>query len=779
MAWTGAGVLVGAVLWAGFTQAATSPLVGPIPAWVRQSPTAPMEKDDLKGLPVAILLNDTQYSFDAAGWSEFHEAIAKVQSTAGLQSLGAIPFQWSPGSDTLTFHRASILREGQSIDVLPKDGAFTVLRRETGLEQAMLTGELTALLQPEGLQVGDMLEIAVSIRHQDTLFGGRAGALLTGWDGVPVSHLRLEAHWPSTLPVRWRETADLPPLRRSAALGQTSVALELDDVHPPVPPAHAPPRFQHGRQVEFSTFADWREVAQLMSPLYLKAAELTPQSPVAAQARIIAGASADPKMRASAALRLVQGEVRYLAHVEASGGYTPQAADETWRLRYGDCKAKTVLLLALLNELHVPAEPVLVSTTGGDGLDRDLPSAAAFNHVLIKVSLGQRDYWLDGTRQGDRDLDELVTPAYGWVLPLGTTDSQLTRLIPTPPVRPQFSQFIRYDATGGKAAPEPTVLKTVIRGDAAVLIHAQLSAVPPERIDAALKDYWARVHSAFTAAHVAAAWDAAAGEEILTADGMSKLDWTDAGLELQHVAMGGAPDIKRDPASNDLDAPYVVDFPNYVETEETVVLPAGAAVSSQNLKTVAVDTTIAGVAYRRTAEIIGHVFRVVASQRALQTEISATEARASVDPLTQLGARAVYVSLGQPGTAVAAAVLDSHPSTFDGHLDRGEALVEAGRFDEAIGECDLAIALDPRSQRAWATRAVAEAWLSNSGRCRRRRQGRRAGAVVDRRRASPWSAGEPYRRSARRCRRVSQGPFTGARRRLQPAEPRRARSARG
>jgi hypothetical protein len=134
--------------------AANTPQVGAAPSWVRAAPAIPPEKSDIQGLPVVMRLDDIQLSLDADSWTEFHEIQAKVQSPTGLQALGAIPFQWSPWSDTLTFHHARIVRDGQTIDILPKDGAFTVLRRETGLEQAMLTGVLTAVLQPEGLQGG-------------------------------------------------------------------------------------------------------------------------------------------------------------------------------------------------------------------------------------------------------------------------------------------------------------------------------------------------------------------------------------------------------------------------------------------------------------------------------------------------------------------------------------------------------------------------------------------------------------------------------------------------
>ena len=415
IALAGAYVALGLCLHAPEARAADAPRIGPFPGWVHASAALPIEKDAAKGLPVAMLLHDMQISFDADGWTEFHEIEAKAQSSAGLQGLGAIPFRWSPWSDTLTFHRARILRDGQAIDVLPKDGGFTVLRRETGLEQAMLTGELTAVLQPEGLQVGDVLEVAVSIRHADPLLKRHSSAFLAGWDSgarPPAYGLRRAGQTPCRCD--GKATAGLPLLHPAQAAGVTTVAMNLDDVLPPVLPAHAPQRFQHGRQVEFTTFAGWEQVAAAMAPLFSEAATLSPNSPVAEQARQIALAHADPKSRAAAALHLVQDQVRYLAHAEAGGGLKPQSADETWRLRYGDCKAKTALLLALLNQLGVPAIPVLASSTGGDGLDAHLPSVDLFDHVLVRVQLGGRDYWLDGAREGDRSLDDLTTPAYGW-----------------------------------------------------------------------------------------------------------------------------------------------------------------------------------------------------------------------------------------------------------------------------------------------------------------------------------------------------------------------------
>jgi tetratricopeptide (TPR) repeat protein len=112
--------------------------------------------------------------------------------------------------------------------------------------------------------------------------------------------------------------------------------------------------------------------------------------------------------------------------------------------------------------------------------------------------------------------------------------------------------------------------------------------------------------------------------------------------------------------------------------------------------------------------VSGQTLRVVATQRSLQPEISAAEARASVEPLTKLGDQGVYAPAGpQTKAADDAAAIDSHPSTVDGHVDRGNALLDAHRFAEALAEFDAAIALDAKSQKAWSDRAIAHAWLAN------------------------------------------------------------------
>ena len=86
-----------------------------------------------------------------------------------------IAFGWRPDSDVLVIHKVHIIRGDQVIDLLANGQTFTILRRETGLEEAMLDGRLTATLQPEGLQVGDNVVTDGTDRLRDGAKVRRAG----------------------------------------------------------------------------------------------------------------------------------------------------------------------------------------------------------------------------------------------------------------------------------------------------------------------------------------------------------------------------------------------------------------------------------------------------------------------------------------------------------------------------------------------------------------------------------------------------------------------------
>jgi hypothetical protein len=89
--------------------------------------------------------------------------------------------------------------------------------------------------------------------------------------------------------------------------------------------------------------------------------------------------------------------VRYLGVELGPNSHQPHPPDQVLRQRFGDCKDKALLLVALLRELGIDAAPALVNTTRRRGLDEVQPSPFAFDHAIVQAQFNGRVVWIDAT----------------------------------------------------------------------------------------------------------------------------------------------------------------------------------------------------------------------------------------------------------------------------------------------------------------------------------------------------------------------------------------------
>ena len=708
------GLALGATVFVlgGSAAAAEKPEVGPAESWVHAPPKLPAPLLSAKGAALGSLIQDGQLRFGADGFDIYQNTALKVQTAQGLQALSTISFAWSPATDRLVLHRLRILRGDQTIDVLPKDGVFTVARREEKLDsEGRLDGILSAIVKLNGLQVGDVIDMAYTIHRHDPLFKDRVDWVSGIQDVLPVAFDRVRIIWPEGTGTRWRVSGGMPEPHVTHQDGLADAEITNVDVIPLIKPQGAPARFQRGREFSVSSYKEWADVSAAMAPLFETAVRLKPNSPVKAEAAAIAAKTEDPNLRAAAALALVEDKIRYLAQTLGEGGYKAAAADDTWDRRYGDCKAKTALLLALLNELGIKAEPVLVSTTLGEDLDTRLPSLAVFNHVFVRAVIDGRDYWLDGTRGGDLSLAALSIPNYGYVLPLQASGTSLVHLAHPPLEQPQTSTKVRLDASKGLSTPAAAHVETTLRGDQATGMRLTIANLTPTDLDRDLRDYWRQAYDFITPTTVKAEFNPKTGEETLTLDGEAKLDWS-GGYEPDGAVIGFKFDSVRDPTATHPEAPFALSFPVYTENEETITLP-NHGVGFRVLGDM-VDRRLAGYALKREAGITDGVFHMRTSSQALVPEITYAQAKADADPITALSKTTLRVdapvqtSLSEEDLK---GLMDKQPSTADGYLDRGDTFMNARRYKEAIADYNHAAQLDPKFAKAVGHRALAHIWL--------------------------------------------------------------------
>jgi transglutaminase-like putative cysteine protease len=603
-----------ALLLAGWesARAEDKPLYAPPAKWV-QVASIPPTPDDPQPPAIQALLGDNQTMIDAQGVTYYNRRVARIAKPEGLAGSGSRSMTWDPARETLTLHALTIVRDGKTIDLLNDGKDVLVLRREKNLERAMLDGRMTASIQLKDLQVGDVVDWSYSLRHAEPLLGGRINdSERMTWAGA-IGRYRVRLLWPDGAPLTWKTTTGFPAPQLSMTGKTHELLVDIANAAAPKPPAGAPGRFQRPGELYASTYADWAEVSRRMAPLYAQAATLKPDSPLKAEAARIAAASPDPKVRAFAALDLVEDKTRYLLLAMGDGGYRPAPADETWARRFGDCKGKTVLLLALLRELGIEAEPALVRAGDGDGLDGRVASAAQFNHVLVRARIAGADYWLDGTRTGDAGgLDALRPPGFQWALPVREAGAGLEPIVQPPLTAPDSDHLLRFDASAGLDEPAPTKLTLVLRGDKARSLARLIETLPRADLERSLKQSLSSSMSWLTLDTLD--WTIAPDGEVTVAfAGKADMDWAlndDLGVREFRLPGTGDGQVKTFPRREpgpDSDAPYAVGYPNFVRTVTEIVLPgrgAGFSVKGPNG-----EATIGGAKVSQSSRLVDGVAR--------------------------------------------------------------------------------------------------------------------------------------------------------------------------
>jgi len=511
----------------GICHAGDTPLYQAAPDWV--IPASAPEKIAAADDKLQLIISDTQIRMqDGMAWN-YGEVAQRVISADALNKMGSMVLKWWPDHGDLIIHGVDIIRDGRRIDVLGQGQKFTVLRREANLENLMLDGLLTATLAVEGLRVGDILDLRYSTTTKDTTLNGNvaAGANLLV-EPVRVGYGRVRALWQDRDAINWKLylTGVTPTESRNGAWHELNLMLPIPRQPDPAP--GAPGRYAKPYAIEFSSFPNWKTVSAIMAPLYVTDGLIHPGGALDQEVQRIARTTTDARQRVALSLQLVQDKVRYFLKAMDGGNYVPQSPEQTWANRYGDCKAKTLMLLSVLHQLGVSAEPVFANLNNGDLIPERLPSISAFNHVLVLAHLGQQDVYLDGTSLGAMAEDLNDVPPLHWVLPVSRDGADLMKVANRFPARPSIEFTTTVDMRGGINFAAPTKAKFTFRGPIAGMMNTSLTKLDKDGREkfllAALRQM--PIFSATTVPEFE--FDETRAEATISIDGIYRQNWTHA-----------------------------------------------------------------------------------------------------------------------------------------------------------------------------------------------------------------------------------------------------------
>ena len=740
-----------ALAWTSPAHAGEAVLYAPAPEWV-DAATLPA---DTAGPP--IVLYDDQRRIEEGMLSSYVDRAIRIDNPQMLQSMGTLQAGWMPDKGDLTVHAVAIVRGGEEIDLLAGGAKFEVLRREAMLEQRTLDGMRTAALTVPGLRVGDVLRTSYTVTVADQALDKEVQATaFLPTAPFEAQQARVVMSWPEDAGVAWLATGGegIATLESAGGIERVSVTLPLPE-RDEVPP-DAPVRYQMPPLLQAGTFDGWGEVSSVMAPHYATQGAIEAGGPIAAELARITAAHRGELERAVAALRLVQDEIAYQANGMDGGNYIPQTPAQTWDIRYGDCKAKTLLLLAMLREMGIEAEAVTVASSTGDVVPQMLPMPGAFDHVIVRATIEGTDYWLDGTSSGASMAVVDEVPPFHWALPIREAGAELVAMAQRPQTAWDQQGTLTFDHTAGLDIPVPWTGEWVVTGAAAGQFRGLIGQASEEQTEGFIHAFVAQKVPESWIIDTGVSYDEAANSATVTVEGLlpSPFAWERGrGSRGFDVLPSAGFQFRPDRSRRAWDGiPVALPGPYRERSEVTVLLPSGGASGYELDGREAFAETIAGVRLERAAELAGDrlvivdsaswpggelPFEAIAAERARASRFGSTElllrapadAQRSFDAASRedrarfaaiedayaklivkepedanvYRARAWFrgVTLDREGALADLDTVAELEPAAPSYLARANMRMELGRIEDALADAELAWELNPSLEAAY------------------------------------------------------------------------------
>jgi tetratricopeptide (TPR) repeat protein len=380
------------------------------------------------GTDALILDHDESYVFDAQGRiTHTLYGVFKILTQNGANQWSGISLEWQPWHQERPTLRARVITSDGVVHNL--DPATISDAPAGGDEDDIYSDERVVRAPYPAIAAGSLVEVEYISKETQTFFdGGVVGRCVFG-RGEPVQHFRLVLDAPASLPLRY-DMQLLPDLKpeREEENGRVRVTfdhgpMDAFEEHEDDLPSDIP----EYPSVIFSTGTSWKGVAELYGGIVDSRIAQSDLKPIVAP--LIKSKKSREEITA-ALLQYVDRQVRYTGIEFGAAAITPHAPSETLKQRYGDCKDKATLLVAMLRAAGIPAYVALLVAGDRQDIEPDLPGMV-FDHAIVYApgAAGSPDLWIDATDERAR-LGELQAADQGRLALIARAETNSLTLTP-------------------------------------------------------------------------------------------------------------------------------------------------------------------------------------------------------------------------------------------------------------------------------------------------------------------------------------------------------------
>ena len=404
-----------------------------------------------KGDGLVVLLDRHVVRVHPNGLSEqFVQRLIQVRTDRAARENQEVYVRYTPGGQEVEFRKARILRPGAGGEVEISEATGRDDRDLSEPWYGLYYDNRAEVVSFEGLRAGDVVEVQytvadIGLRNELADYFGEfqfigETALKRRWDYTLIGPAGRAFYFNAPKVAGLEKSVE----KKGAEVVYRFAASDVPRVEPePSMPGFA----EEAPYLHVSTYKSWDDVGRWY--WHLVEDQLTPDDILhRAAVEAVKGARTDEE-KIRALHRLVIEGTRYVGLEFGIHGFKPYKVTQIFSRRFGDCKDKASLLLALLREVGIESELVLVRTRRGGRVDTAPASLAVFDHAIVYVPRLQ--LYLDGTAEfaGMRELpsqDQGVMVLR--VSPQGVTLTE-TPVLPAAANRAGRAWKVALDAGGG------------------------------------------------------------------------------------------------------------------------------------------------------------------------------------------------------------------------------------------------------------------------------------------------------------------------------------------
>lgn len=355
------------------------------------------------------LLDDGVVRFESDGsGARTYRQVIQILTQEGAEAWGEQSFSYSSGSERLTVNWVRVVTpSGEVVSAQPAHEQESLA--PVAFEAPVYSDQKVRRMTLSGVAPGTLVDWSYTVERIKPLV---PGDYYTGWrvtTGLLTRRSRLIVDVPLSVTPRIKEENVHFRRRVVEARGRRVYTWATADVQKiEIEPFAAVPNTVYVG-IDVAAPMTWPAVAQWYAKLSARRYVVTPALEAQLAERVEGARTLDDSLRA--VHRWVAQDFRYVSLSLGIGGYLPRLPADVLEARYGDCKDKATLFIALARWLGVAAYPVLLSSSGN--ADSSLPTVQQFDHMIAAVDRPAGD---GRTSRLYLDLTSALTP-YGELPP--------------------------------------------------------------------------------------------------------------------------------------------------------------------------------------------------------------------------------------------------------------------------------------------------------------------------------------------------------------------------